>query len=302
VRPEDYLNNVRPDGTASYLELNARPPALSSRNRGWEGFVVECDRFFPFDNGEVVYDEHMIVLFLGPKAHVSFSVDGRRTDGLYGNGDLILSPCEQPVRWRLSDTTDALMLSIRPEVIGRKAQEVSEADSAKVCIIGTPRMQDPLVRQIGLTLMAELQGPGIGERLYVDSLLNTLGLHLLRNYSSLCVRPRLPHDRGLPAAKLRRAVEAINDRIEAGISLSELAEAVGVSVSHFEVLFRRSTGLSPHQYLLQQRVDRARELLGDEALSLAEVAARAGFCDQSHLTRHFRRIVGVTPGQYRKGS
>ena len=75
----------------------------------------------------------------------------------------------------------------------------------------------------------------------------------------------------------------------------------GVSISHFEVLFKKSTGLSPHKYLLRCRVERSKELLRCEDLSLAQVAARTGFCDQGHLTRHFKRIVGVTPSGYRKG-
>jgi AraC family transcriptional regulator len=302
VRSEDYLNNVRADGTASYLELNVETPALSSRNRGWEGYVVERDRFFPFDNGEVVYDEHMIALFLGRNSHVSFAVDGIRSDGLYGGGDLILSPGGQPVHWSLGDTTDVLVVSIRPEVIRRKAEEVWDGDSAKVHLVGAPRMPDPFVEQVSLTLMAELEGPGVGERLFADSLLSTLTLHLLRNHSTLGRPPQAAPDRGLPRTKLRRAIEVINDRLEVGITLDELAAAAGVSTSHFEVLFKRSTGVSAYQYLIRCRVERAKQLLRHESLSLAEVAARSGFCDQSHLTRHFRRITGVTPGGYRRGS
>ena len=302
MRPEDYQNNVRPDGTASYLELNAETPALSSRERGWEGIVVDRDRFLPFDNGPVVYDEHVIVLFLGQDAHVSFAVDKRRYEGSYSYGDLILSPGEQPVHWNLDDATDSLIMSIRPEDLRRMAQETMGADPAKVHLVGQPRMPDPLIRQIGMTLMAELEGSGVGERLYVNSLVNLLSLHLLRNYSSLFQSPEHPIDRGLSGPKLRRAIEAIQDHLETGISLTELADSTGVSASHFEVLFKRSTGLSPHQYLIRCRVERAKELLRREDLSMAQVAARTGFCDQAHLTRHFKRIVGIPPSGYGKGS
>lgn len=302
MRPEDYVHNVRADGTASYLELNRQTPHLSSRGRGWEGIIIERDCFFPFDNGDVVYDEHFIGFVLDPGVHLSHAVDGRRYEGFYGPGDLILSPGEQPVNWRLDDASDALVVSIRPEVMSRIVQETTNADPAKVQIIGQPRMRDPLITQIGTTLMAELEGPGIGERLYVDSLLNVLTLHLLRHYSSLSRHPDSPKDRGLSKSRLRRAIEAINESLETGISLDELAEATGVSVSHFEVLFKKSTGMSPHQYLLRCRVERAKELLRCEDLSLAQVAVRTGFCDHSHLTRHFKRIVGITPRDFRKGA
>jgi AraC family transcriptional regulator len=293
---------VRPDRTASYLELNHQTPRLSSRGRGWEGIVVERDRFFPFDNGEVLYEEHFLGFVLDHDVHLSHAVEERRYEGVYGPGDLILSPGEQPVHWKLDDESDALIVSIRPEVIRRVALETTGVDPAKVQIIGQPRIRDPLLTQIGLTLMAELEEPRIGERLYVDSLLNVLTLHLLRRYSSLSEQPAQPSDRGLPGPKLRRAIETIHDHVDTDISLAELAEVTGFSPSHFEVLFKRSTGLTPHQYLVHCRVERAKELLRCEHLSLAQVAARTGFCDQSHLTRHFKRIVGVTPSAYRRGS
>jgi AraC family transcriptional regulator len=302
VRPEDYVNNVRPDGTATYLDLNPVTPTLSSRGRGWEGLVVERDHFSPFDNGEVVYEEHLLGFILDDDVHLSYAVEGRRCEGRYRSDDYFLCPGQQPVHWRLDDPSHALVVMIRPEVIWRAAQEMTDVDPSRVLLLEQPRLRDPLLKQIGLTLMAELEGPAVGERLYVDSLLNTLTLHLIRHYSSLSHHPELPKDRGLPKSKLRRAIDAMQDRLEAGISISELAETAGVSVSHFETLFKRSTGLSPHQYLIRCRVERAKELLRRGDLSLAQVAARSGFCDQGHFGRHFKRSVGVTPSRYRKES
>lgn len=302
MRPEDYVNNVRPDGTATYLELNPVTPPLSSRGRGWEGVIVERDHFSPFDNGEVVYEEHFLGFVLDDDIHLSYAVEGRRAEGLYGNFECFLCPGQRPVHWRLDSPCHGLLVMIRPEKVWRAVQEMADLDPCRVHLIEQPRLRDPLVTQIGLTLMAELEGPGVGERLFVDSLLNTLTLHLIRRYSSLSGISDGPTDRSLSRSKLRRAIEAINDNLEAGISLAELAEATGVSVSHFEALFKRSTGVSPHQYLIRCRVERAKELLHREDLSLAQVAARTGFCDQGHLGRHFKRIVGVTPSAYRKES
>ena len=302
MQPDEYINNIRSDGTASYEELNAEPPPLSSRRRGWEGIVVECEHFLPFDNGEVVYDEHFIGCIFTNNIRMCNTFAGRRHETCYSAGDFLLGPAEQPVHWSLDDPCDALVVTVRPEVIRRIAQEISDADYSKVQIIGQPKVSDTLIRQIGWMLKAELEGGGLGERLFVESLRNMLAVHLLRHYSSLSHHPDPPPVRGLSVPKLLRAIEAIQDHMEVGITLNELAEATGVSASHFEVLFKRSTGASPHRYLIQCRVERAKELLRDEDLSLAQVAAQTGFCDQAHLTRHFKRIVGVTPSGYRKGS
>lgn len=184
--------------------------------------------------------------------------------------------------------------------MSRTIAEATEVEPAKIHLRGEPKRRDPLIRGVGQTLAAELQGAGVGERLYADSVLNILMLHLLRHYSTLPTRSETRERFGLPGPQLRRAIEAIRDQLEAGISLAEIAEAAGVSTSHFAALFRASTGLAPHQYLIRCRVERAKELLACEDVSLAQVAARAGFCDQSHLTRHFKRLVGLTPAVYRR--
>jgi transcriptional regulator of acetoin/glycerol metabolism/AraC-like DNA-binding protein len=104
---------------------------------------------------------------------------------------------------------------------------------------------------------------------------------------------------GLPPGALRRVREYIDVHLGDRTQLTELAAVAGVSVHHFAREFKRSTGVAPHDYLVQKRVDRAREMLARTGWSLSEVAFAAGFSDQSHMARHFRRLVGMTPGQFR---
>jgi AraC-like DNA-binding protein/PAS domain-containing protein len=104
---------------------------------------------------------------------------------------------------------------------------------------------------------------------------------------------------GLPPGALRRVREYIDLHLGDRTQLTELAAVAGVSVHHFAREFKRSTGVTPHDYLMQKRVGRAREMLARTDWSLSEVAFAAGFSDQSHMSRHFRRLVGMTPGQFR---
>ena len=104
----------------------------------------------------------------------------------------------------------------------------------------------------------------------------------------------------LPRGRLRAVVEYIEEHLDGGPSLVQLAAVARLSPYHFARQFKAATGLPPHQFVILRRVERAKQLLhAGTDLSLAEVALHAGFSDQSQLSRHFKRLVGVTPGQFR---
>jgi AraC family transcriptional regulator len=146
---------------------------------------------------------------------------------------------------------------------------------------------------------AELTTGGAGGRLAAESLANVLAVHLIRHV----LAPRSPargRDGTLPRGRLRAVVEYIEEHLDAGPSLDQLAAVARLSAYHFARQFKVATGLPPHQYVILRRVERAKELLQTTTeLSLAEVAVQAGFSDQSQFSHHFKRLVGVTPGRFR---
>jgi AraC family transcriptional regulator len=105
---------------------------------------------------------------------------------------------------------------------------------------------------------------------------------------------------GLAPSVLRRSIEFIQAHIESDLRLRDLAREANMSMSHLIRGFRQSTGKTPYQYLLHQRIERARSLMRDHRAPLTEVALASGFADQHHLARVFRRITGVTPSSYRR--
>jgi AraC family transcriptional regulator len=155
----------------------------------------------------------------------------------------------------------------------------------------------PIQAAIG-ALQAEAASGGVGGRLLAESLGNVLAVHLLRQFVAPGkVSP--PPDGRLPKRKLQAVVEYVHEHLDANLKLDDLACVAHLSPYHFARLFKNSTGLSPHQYVIAQRVERAKELLRNGELPLADVAAVVGFWDQGHFTRHFKRLVGVTPGRFR---
>jgi AraC family transcriptional regulator len=124
-------------------------------------------------------------------------------------------------------------------------------------------------------------------------------MRLICYHSSKHVEMRRPNKR-LSDCRVRKVFDYIEDNLTGSISLDDLASVVGLSVSHFKVLFREATGLSPHQYLIRRRVERARNLLGESELSISQIAVKTGFAHQSHLAHHMHRLLGVSPRELRE--
>jgi AraC family transcriptional regulator len=224
---------------------------------------------------------------------------GRKRSRLFVTGDVEIYPAGVSGGVTTLDrSTDQLQVGIEPHVISNTA-DAAGIDSRRVDIVEHFGSQDPTVYHIARRLLRERQTSGLGGRLYTEALVTELVIHLLREYAS----PRAREDRnprGIEYSQLRPALEMIHDDLQANPSLSELADAVRLSPHHFSRVFKRVTGLSPHQYVLSQRIQLARQLLTETKLSIAEVAHDVGFYDQSHFTYHFKRLVGVTPSAIRE--
>jgi AraC family transcriptional regulator len=157
---------------------------------------------------------------------------------------------------------------------------------------------DKVINSIGMALLGELESEGLSGRLYAESLGNVLAVHLLRYYTVPASQP-IAFTGGLSAIKLRKVTEFIADNYGRDLRLAELAQVAGMSSFHFAREFKRTTGTTPHQYLIKFRVERAKALLARNDLPLIEVGLQAGFSHQSHFTRLFRRVTGTTPNAYR---
>jgi AraC family transcriptional regulator len=224
---------------------------------------------------------------------------GRKRSRVFVSGDVEIYPAGLSGGiTTLERSTDQLQVGIEPRVISNTA-EAAGIDSRRVNIVEHFGSQDPTVYHIARRLFREKQTSGLGGRLYTEALVTELVIHLLREYSSAGAREN-GNSRDIGYNQLRPALEMIHDDLQANPSLSALADAVRLSPHHFSRVFKRVTGLSPHQYVLSQRIQLAQRLLVETKLSIAEVAHDVGFYDQSHFTYHFKRLVGITPSAIRE--
>jgi AraC family transcriptional regulator len=159
---------------------------------------------------------------------------------------------------------------------------------------GVPELTaSPLAATLLQAMVQDLRDGSPGGAIVGDSLIVALVAHLWGQ--PLQARAA----GGLPAAACQRVMAHIEERLDTPVSLAELAELARMSVRHFCRAFRASMGCSPHQYLLRQRVERAKALIAARHMPLCDIAQATGFADQSQLTRTFRKHVGVTPAGYR---
>jgi AraC family transcriptional regulator len=180
------------------------------------------------------------------------------------------------------------------------ATESFEFDPARTVVPPLDGLNVPELRSAMLAADAELRGGGgDGEQLLVESLATILSVHLIRHITGPAPLP-VSAASVLPRQKLRSVIEYIMENLEGSPTLGQMAAVAHLSPYHFARQFKAATGLAPHQYVIASRVKRAEHLLRkDDELELAEVALRVGFSDQSKFSFHFKRLIGVTPRQFR---
>jgi len=158
---------------------------------------------------------------------------------------------------------------------------------------------DETVKHIGLSLLPALRSPERVNRLFADHVTLAFAAHAAQTYGGMQTVSR-PLKGGLAPWQEKRSKEMMAGDLTGATPLRDIADACGLSVSHFSRAFRRSTGVAPHAWLLQARVEAAKALLPKRESSLSKIARACGFADQSHFSRVFTQRVGLTPGAWRK--
>ncbi|HEV3080457.1 MAG TPA: AraC family transcriptional regulator [Gemmataceae bacterium] len=274
--------------------------AASSNRLGWVGLEAARYRASPASElHQPALTHHGLVLFARPPEELDLVYEGVKRHIPPPAGSISVVPAGCPALWRWSGCKDSLHIYLEPGLIARVAAEAFGLDPARLTLPPLDGLDLPHLRATMLTVDAELTAAAAGGPLLAESLANVLAVHLIRHVAAPRRPARWP-DGALPRAKLRAVVDYVEEHLDAGLTLEQLAAVAQLSSYHFARQFRRATGLPPHQYVIMRRVERAKQLLQEGGdFSLAQVATRAGFSDQSQLSHHFKRLIGVTPGQFR---
>jgi AraC family transcriptional regulator len=281
------------------LQILPRPALRSSANLGWNGIYVQQHQQPAWETPEYAHTRHMLLVH-SPDQTVQAErwFDGRRQpEQLGGRNNIVIVPATIQHRANWNQGNPFSLLFLEPDHLTQVAHEFITADRVEL----TPHyaMHDPLIDQIGRSLTAELESNQFGSRLFADSLTMALSIHLLRNYSNL-EQPLRNDSGGLPQRKLQQAIAYINEHLTENLSLAAIAHELDMSQYYFSRLFKQSMGVSPYQYVIRQRIERAKYLLRTTSLSISAIAQQVGFSNQNQLTVQFRNFTGTTPSGYRK--
>lgn len=265
---------------------------LSSEDLGWEGITVEYHRIPPLTITEHYIEGHRLAVNIGLPVRYEWKEGAKWRQTLLKPGALCLQTHGDLNFPRWWDDFEFLAIAINPQFLnqafqGTSALEIEFQDKRGIF--------DAAVADFSRRFKGELAAGSYCGKLYGESLAVAFALHLIEEYSTRSQKLCTPVGK-LTAQQLKQVIEYVHDNLGEELSLIALAEQVNLSAFHFSRLFKSSLGLSPHQYVLQTRLERAKKLITVAAeLNLADVSLQVGFYDQAHFTKAFKRLVGLSP-------
>lgn len=280
-------------------EMNCLGAKLLQHHSLSEGVDMIHYYHLPVELPNSASQQHLILINtqVSPDAYIEQVRERKSQKAKMKLEDIIILPAQIEASGRWNRPYSYLALCLSTTALEQKVGDLIGEYSME--LLPQFALCDPLIYSVAIALQQELLNPGFSGQLYLDSLLTTLYTHLLRHYSTF-TQPITFENRSLTSARLQQAIDYIHDHLERDLTLDEIAKIINITPNHFANLFKRHKGIPPHQYVVQQRVEKAKSLLWKTDSTIVSIALEVGFCSQSHLTRYFKRLTGVTPKQFRE--
>jgi AraC family transcriptional regulator len=269
----------------------------SSDGRGWASTFVTIQREPPFDGEFEAVSTCLIVVPRDGPADLTYRMCGK-TVSRVGSGGIFFLPAQHSCGVRLHSPLDTIHVYLRPSLFVDEDDGGCNRLASIAPILG---QRDNIINNLVGAMGAIVYENEPLSGLLADTIAQALANRLIAiGYQGGALRPGTRRANRLNHRKVEKVREFVESNLATDIKLDAMASICGVSSEHFLRLFRSTMGVSPHQYVLNLRVGRAKAMLSDSTRSLTEVAVQCGFAHQQHLTSTFRRFTGSTPGRYRR--
>jgi AraC family transcriptional regulator len=272
-------------------------PVVSSARIDWQGFHLEHHIVPNFAAEDYYHQNHVVAILLNSPMIATVKWPGHSQQIQMLPNQISLLPAHMPMSGACGERHEFAIVSVEPKFLARAAHDITGLDGLE--LVPKLSMDDPLVASLIMSLDREAERGCPEGTAYAESLATMLAIHLAKNYT--VKQPRIRDSRaGLNRHQLGRVIDFVHAHFSQDVPLTTLAGVAGLSPYHFARLFKQSTGLAPHQYLVLVRVERAKALLLHSRESITSISVQVGFCDQSHFATHFKRAYGVTPRSFRQ--
>ncbi|MEM8542828.1 MAG: AraC family transcriptional regulator [Cyanobacteria bacterium P01_H01_bin.119] len=287
------------DSFADSFSGDSNPSESSALVLETETIQIEHLQFSPGEAHVPAVPAHTLYVSLKSRPlHYQHTQDGKTHTGLYRHGDMLITPANTPLFTRWEGDENCLQIQLPELFLKQVAEETLGKNGDRLTLVPTFQSRQQQLEAIAILLLAEVQQRQLSSSLYLDSLANILAVQLLRNYGTTSAQ--MPtYKGGLPTYHLKQVLDYIDAGLAKDVKLADLAGLLNISPFHFGRMFKQSMGISPHQYVIQQRLERAKYLLKHSDQPIIDIALACGFTSHSHLSKQFRKVVGVTPKAFR---
>ena len=287
---------ARMPGARSRIEMRADAARhILGQALHWPGMLLEVGRNYITGVDRVALDQHYVGLNNDSRPVVLRGV-GRTPDRdvTLGPGEAWVVPAGDPVTMRVEPLHRIVRITIDP-LRADAMLEQERGTGRHVELRRAYGIDAPQLRHLMMALVAEADPRTATGLASVETLTAAMSQQLSIHAGVQSPAPA-PARGGLSPAARRRVLELIDARLDGHLSIEMLAREAGLSPAHFARAFKQALGQAPHRFLMSRRLERARHLIERCGAQLSDVAARSGFADQAHFTRHFKRQFGITPG------
>jgi AraC family transcriptional regulator len=271
-----------------------RRTLLTSVGRGWTGLDAELVHIPPGKLRAPGRDHHILGMHFGAAVRADCTVGDARARGIQKHGDMDFVPAGTDGSWEDDQACQILRLTVRAPLMERVAEDLGR-DAATLDLTPRVRFRDPGIEAIASAIRVELAEPFPSDSLYGDHLAHALAIRLIGIADGSRAASDRQDVRGMSHRRLSALIDFIEANLDRKLLLADLATVAGLSITGLKVQFRTSIGIPVHQYVLRRRAEHARALIADTTLPSSEIAAAAGFSNQSHMAATMRRVLGYTP-------